>query len=118
MCVPRKHPSKCPVSGCTAQADVQSAGSFPEGGLQLHIPYRASLLQDRNDACAQTAYLKSFKLHTQARRREMMRHERMEQEAKEQELDTEYEVNTLDLSFQLTTWPLLSTRLVQRIVGF
>lgn len=30
----------------------------------------------------------------QARRREMVRQERMEQEAKEQELDAEYEVST------------------------
>ncbi len=29
----------------------------------------------------------------------MIRHERMEQDAKEQELDTEYEVSTLDCPF-------------------
>lgn len=33
-------------------------------------------------------------VHVQARRREMVRQERMEQEAKEEELDVEYEVST------------------------
>ena len=37
----------------------------------------------------------------QARRREMVRQERMEQEAKEQELDADYEVSTLALPWGL-----------------